>query len=100
VAGGKRELSTASWLVQAGKRFQRAGEYVVRLENKEFADAIASYGRPSSCRVVDSAQHAVATWADRGFLIDLWTYGGMPEGENGCLSPDLTHVSEIRLTGR
>jgi len=93
------ERNSVSWLVQAGKSFQRAGEYTVRLRNTEFEDAISAYGRPSSCRVVGSANHAVATWADRGIWIDLWTLGALPEGETGCLSPDLIHVSEIRLTG-
>jgi len=63
----ERERGAASWLVQAGKSFQRAGEYTVRLRNKEFEDAINAYGRPSSCRVVGSVQHAVATWLTAGF---------------------------------
>jgi hypothetical protein len=48
--------------------------------------------------VVGSKNHAVAVWADRGIWMDLWTYGLMPDGENGCVSPDLIHVSQIRLT--
>jgi hypothetical protein len=90
----------ASWLVRAGKDFKRAGEYTVRLSNTRLQDAIDAYGAPSSCRVVGSSNHVVAAWSDRGIWIDNWTYGGMPAGENGCISPDLIYVSEIRLNDR
>jgi hypothetical protein len=99
-ANAAGDRAHASWLVQAGKNFQRAGEYTVRQTNTLYADAIAAYGRPSSCRVVGSNNHAIATWAARGIRIELWTYGGMPEDEDGCISPDLIHVSDIRLTDR
>jgi hypothetical protein len=92
------ERVSASWLVQAGKTFQRAGEYTVR-RNARLQDAIKAYDEPSTCRVVGSENHAVAHWADRGIWIDAWTYGLLPEGETGCTSPDLIYVSEIRLTG-
>jgi hypothetical protein len=92
------ERTSASWLVRAGKNFKRAGEYTVRLSNTRFQDAIKAYGEPSSCRVVGSKNHAIAAWANRGIWIDLWTYGPMPEGENGCISPDLIYVSQMRLT--
>jgi hypothetical protein len=91
-------LPAANWRVQAGKTFQRAGHYTVRLGNKRFQDAISAWGQPGSCRVVGSSNHAIATWPDRGIWVDLWTYGGMPDGENGCTSRDLIYVSEIRLT--
>jgi hypothetical protein len=97
-ASAAGERPNVSWLVRAGKNFQRAGEYTVRLLNTRFEDAIRAYGAPSSCRVVGSNNHAIAVWADRGIWIDLWTYGGFPEGENGCISPDLIYVSDIRLT--
>jgi hypothetical protein len=97
VAATERE--TASWLVRAGKTFQRAGEYTIR-GNTRLQDAITAYGEPSSCRVMGSNNHVVARWVDRGIWIDAWTYGLLPRGENGCTSPDLIHVSEIRLTGK
>jgi hypothetical protein len=93
------DRGAASWLVQAGKTFQRAGEYTIR-RNKRLQDAIKAYGQPTSCRVVGSNNHVVARWPERGISIDAWTYGGLPAGESGCTSPDLIHVSEIRLTGK
>jgi hypothetical protein len=98
--GSSGSSEAESWLVRAGKNFQHAGEYTIRLRNKRFEDAIAAYGEPSECRVQGSPNHAVATWADRGIWIELWTYGLMPEGETGCSSPDLIWVSEIRLRDR
>lgn len=59
--------------------------------------AIERYGKPSSCR--GQSNHAVFTCQRRGIVIDAWTYDGMPVDENGCISPDLIHISEIRLTG-
>jgi hypothetical protein len=88
--------SAESWLVQAGKSFQRAGGYTTRGESAYVQAVIDKFGRPSNCRVVGSPNHAVFTWLRRGLLVDAWTYGRMPE--NGCVSPDLIHVSEIRLT--
>lgn len=93
------DRGAASWLVQAGKTFQRAGEYTIRRDNRLQA-AIKAYGQPTSCRVVGSRNHVVARWPQRGIWIDAWTYGLLPAGENGCTSPDLIHVSQIRLTGR
>lgn len=98
--GPASSQTSADWKVQAGKSFQRAGEYTLRLRNTRFQDAIAAWGEPGSCRVVGSSNHAIATWPDRGIRVELWTYGGMPDGENGCISPDLIYVSEIRLTDR
>ena len=100
VAGAASERASADWKLQAGKNFQRAGEYTVRTgsRNTYLQAAIDAYGRPSSCKVVGSNNHVVATWAARGIWIDAWTYGYMPEDEDGCISPDLIHVSEIRLT--
>jgi hypothetical protein len=92
--------AAADWKVEAGKHFQKAGEYTVRIRNTRFQDAIDAWGKPSSCRVAGPNNHAVAGWAERGIWVDLWTYGLMPETENGCISPDLIHVSEIRLTDR
>ena len=42
----------------------------------------------------------VATWADRGIMINAVTFGGLPKGENGCISPDLIWISEVRLSDR
>ena len=100
LGGGYAATSRAadSWLVQAGKTFQRAGNYTTRGDNTSVQSAIKAYGRPSSCRVVGSSNHAVFRWQRRGIVIDAWTYGGMPADENGCISPDLIHISEIRLT--
>ena len=100
VATAAPERTNLDWKVQAGNRFQRAGEYVVRLDNKRLQDAIKAYGKPTGCRVLDSSSHVAATWADRGILIDARTYGGLPVDEDGCMSPDLIWVSDIRLTGR
>jgi hypothetical protein len=96
-AGARDVASSATWLVRAGKTFQRAGEYIVRTQNTHLADAIQAYGEPTECRVVSSS-HVVATWADRHIWISAWTFGGMPAGENGCTSPDLIYVSQIRLS--
>lgn len=89
----------ADWKVQAGKGFKRAGEYTVRVRNTYLQDAIDAYGTPSKC-VVKSNNHVIATWASRGIWIEAWTYGAMPRDEDGCVSPDLIHVSQIRLTDR
>jgi hypothetical protein len=94
----RSDRAEESWLVRAGKDFQRAGDYVVRGSNKSLQDAIDAYGDPSNCRVIQ-AIHVIATWAAEGIWIDAWTYGGMPAGEDGCTSPNLIKVSEIRLTG-
>lgn len=90
----------ADWKVQAGMTFKRAGEYTVRLRNTYLQDAIDAYGEPSGCRVVDSNDHVIATWASRGIWIEAWTYGAMPADEDGCVSPDLIRVSQIRLTDK
>lgn len=87
-----------SWLVRAGRDFQRAGEYTVRTRNTRLVDAIAAYGNPS-CRVV-TARHVVATWAARGIQIDARTKIAVPKGRTGCSSPGLMYVSEIRLADR
>jgi hypothetical protein len=55
--------------------FKRAAEYTVRLSNTRFQNAIKAYGKPSSCRVVGSNNHAIAVWADRGIWIELWRHG-------------------------
>jgi hypothetical protein len=94
---------TADWKVQAGKHFQRAGELTVRPTGPNYAvlqRAFKAYGDPEKCRVVRTPNHVVASWPSRGIWIDAWTYGGMPEGEDGCISPDLIHVSEVRLTDK
>ena len=49
--------------------------------------------------MVGTNNHVVAEWPSRGIWIDAWTFGLIPEDEDGCISPDLIHVSEIRLTG-
>jgi hypothetical protein len=93
----------ADWKVQAGKSFQRAGELVVRPTRSNYATlerAFSAYGKPEKCRVAGRPNHVVASWPSRGISIDAWTYGGMPEGEDGCISPDLIHVSEVRLTDK
>jgi hypothetical protein len=95
-----RDRVAADWKVQAGKSFKRAGEYTVRLRNTYLQDAINAYGAPSKCRVVDSNNHVITTWAIRGIWIEAWTYGAMPRDEDGCVSPDLIHVSQIRLTDK
>jgi hypothetical protein len=81
--------SRADWKVQAGKSFQKVGEYTVRATpgraTTRFADAIHAWGEPSSCHVEGSDNHATAAWASRGIWTDLWTYGGLPAGENGCM---------------
>jgi hypothetical protein len=92
--------ANADWKLQAGKNFQRAGEYTVRFSNKRLQDAIDAYGTPSNCRVAGTNNHVVATWANRGIRIEAWTYGGMPSDEDGCISPDLIYVSQIRLTDK
>jgi hypothetical protein len=99
VAASQR--SSADWKVQAGKKFQRAGEYVVRSgdRNTYVEKAIEAYG-PGRCRVAGFDNHSVFTWLARGITIDAWTYGGMPAGENGCISPDLIHVNTVKLTDR
>jgi len=89
--------SGQSWLVRADKDFQRVGEYVSRGRNTYVQGMIEALGAPSGCRVVGSRNHAVFTWPTRGIWVEAWTYGYVPEGENGCISPDLIHVSEIRL---
>lgn len=94
----RTERAEESWLVRAGKDFQRAGDYTVRRTNTHLQDAIDAYGDPSDCRVIEP-NHVVATWAATGVRIDAWTFGGMPAGEDGCTSPGLIHVSEIRLIG-
>ena len=91
---------TADWKVQAGKSFQRGGEYTVRGRNTYLQDAINAYGQPSNCRVVGSNNHVMANWSSRGIWIDAWTNGPMPNDEDGCMSPDLIHVSQIRLTDK
>jgi hypothetical protein len=88
----------ADWSVQAGKRFQKAGDYRIGSTSRRLQDAIAAFGKPSACRIKGSSNHAQVEWTNRGIWIDLWTYGGLPEGETGCTSPDLIYVSEIRLT--
>src|SRR5262245_39622032 len=88
------------WKVQAGATFQRAGEYTVGLRDRTFADAIAAWGDPSSCRMLRFPNHAVATWRSRGIWLELWTYASLPEGETGCTAPNRIYVSEIRLTDR
>ena len=55
--------------------------------------------KPTGCRL-DSSSHVAATWADRGILIDARTYGGLPVDDDGCMSPEFSWVSDIRLTGR
>jgi hypothetical protein len=92
--------ASTDWKVQAGKRFQRAGEYTVRRSNNFLQDAIDAYGPPSSCKINGSRSYGVATWATRGIRIYDATLGGLPAGETACTSPDLVYVSEIRLTDR
>ena len=56
--------------------------------------------RTGSRRIVGSSNRFMSSQRgpDRGIWIDAWTFGGMPPGEDGCISPNLIHVSEIRLT--
>jgi hypothetical protein len=91
---------SADWKVQAGKSFQRAGEYVVRQRNTQLQDAYDAFGEPARCKVVGSPSHVVATWPERGIWIEAVTYAALPSGESGCISPDLIAVSEIRLTDK
>jgi hypothetical protein len=100
VSSAAQHRAAADWKVQAGKSFKRAGEYTVRLRNTYLQDAIEAYGEPASCRVVGSRNHVIATWPSRGIWIEAWTYGAMPDDEDGCISPDLIHVSQIRLTDK
>ncbi len=84
--------------MQATKTYQRAAEYTVRARNTRLSDAIAAYGTPS-CKVTRPRQ-AIATWANRGIRIDSRSKTALPRGKTGCTSPNLIHISEIRLTDR
>lgn len=101
IAGTAGATASESWSVQAGKGFgfQRAGEYDTRAGTR-LQHAFRAYGAPSRCRPLYGPDHVVATWGTRGILIDAVTYGGLPKGESGCISPDLIWISEIRLSDR
>jgi hypothetical protein len=86
------------WRVEAGKTFQRAGEYVIRARTTRLADAIKAYGKPV-CRAVKPRQ-AVATWPRRGIRVDSRADRALPRGRTGCSSPALVRVWELRLTDR
>jgi hypothetical protein len=89
--------SAPSWLVRVGPDYIKVGEYRIGSMNTQLDDVIDAFGEPTSCRVIGKPSHVQATWAGRGLWGDFWTFGLMPTGENGCISPDLIHVSELRL---
>src|SRR5919202_3779052 len=49
--------------------------------------AIRALGRPTSCRLVDAPDHAVAVWRPLGVAVELRTYGSLRGGETGCTAP-------------
>jgi hypothetical protein len=111
VASTNGEGSGTDWKVQAGRAFQRAGEYTVRRslsydspQHTRLQNAIDAYGPPSSCKISYSrsymVSYAVVTWATRGIRIYSADGGPLPAGETACTSPDLVYVYEIRLTDR
>jgi len=89
-----------SWLVRVGPGYVKVGEYRIGLRNTRFLDVINAFGKPSTCRVISGPNHVQATWASRALFGEFVTFGGLPRGENGCMSPDLIHVSELRVNDR
>jgi len=89
--------------VSAGRSFQSLGRLELRRTRHSitYADAIAVFGKPSSCRVRGNPSIALARWRSIGVRLRLATLGGMPPGKNGCTAPRLIHIeSAIASDGR
>lgn len=92
-----------SWLLRVGMGYMKVGEYRIDARthrNTRFLHVIEAFGKPSTCRVISGPNHVRANWPKRGLLGEFVTFGGLPAGENGCLSPDLIHVSTLRVNDR
>jgi hypothetical protein len=80
--------------VQAGRNFQSLGRLELRRTRHAvtYADAIAVFGKPSSCRLHGYPAAALARWRPIGVRLHLATLGGLPPGKNGCNAPRLIHI--------
>jgi hypothetical protein len=80
--------------VQAGRSFQSLGRLELRRTRHAvtYADAIAVFGKPSSCRLLGYPAAALARWRPIGVRLRLATLGGLPPGKNGCNAPRSIHI--------
>ena len=94
LSGAQAERTSEPFTVRAGSDFQSLGRLELRHTKHAvtYADAIAVFGRPSSCRLDGSPADALARWRPIGVRLRLTTLGTLPRGTNGCTAPRWIHI--------
>ena len=89
VEGAITQGAHRPFTVSAGRAFQLLGRLELRRLRRAvtYADAIAAFGKPSSCRLLGSPTYALARWRPIGVRLRLATLGGLPPGKTGCTAP-------------
>jgi hypothetical protein len=85
--------------IRTSATFQHLGGWKIE-RDPTLRGAIRALGRPTSCRVLDGPDHAVAVWRPLGAAVELRTYGSLRDGETGCTAPGHIQVDHVRVTGR
>jgi hypothetical protein len=88
-----------SHLIRTSATFQHLGGWKIE-RDPTLRGAIGALGRPTSCRLLDGPDHAVAVWRPVGVAVELRTYGSLRRGQTGCTAPGSIQVDHVRVTGR
>ena len=95
VAGGAGE--GRSFVIRASSTFMRLGDYWID-KDPTYAGAVAALGPSSSCRLVHGdVSHGLASWRALGIVIELRTYGGLPQAKTACTAPRFIRVHTVRV---
>jgi hypothetical protein len=90
------------FVVRASGTSQRLGqlEQDARKRQVTYADAIHSFGKPTSCRTLGTPASARADWRVIGLRLKLATLGGLPRGKDGCSAPGAIYIASAYVSGR
>jgi len=88
-----------SHVIRTSATIQHLGGWKIE-RDPTLRGAIRALGRPTSCRILDGPDHAVARWRPLGVAIELRTYATPPRGRTGCTAPGSIQVDHVRVTSR
>jgi hypothetical protein len=92
-------LAPSSHVIRTSATIQHLGGWRIE-RDPTLRGATRALGAPTSCRVLDGPDHAVAVWRPLGVTVELRTYGSLRAGETGCTAPGHIQVDHVRVTSR
>ena len=92
-------LAPSSHVIRTSATIQHLGGWRIE-RDPTLRGAIRAFGPPTSCRLVDGPDHAVAVWRPLGVAVELRTYGSLRRGETACTAPGHIQVDHVRVTSR